>query len=691
MIRDRKSQKKPPIPNPVANGKKPPKVAEDSLVPKSQNRPDFPDAGVADTPLTFSRPDWTEFRDPARISNKAGVKWELLPKLVIKELVDNALDASGNAEIELLPMIPGEECRFAVSDDGEGICGSDAEIAARFSINRPLASSKTLRLPTRGMLGNGLRVVAGVVLVSSGELKVSTRGRTLTLGPIAEDGSTKVLNVEPWKGTGTRVEVAIRGDLARHADPNEGLFEWGDAAISLAEGSRYKGKSSPWWYDPTTFWELFRAAGKAPVERVIEQLEGCTSRERAATVAGAFRGRECSILTQDEAAELLDAARGESKVVVPGRLGKVGKRDDFFGYTCIPGTFERGGVSIPFVVEVWANKADAPEVTLCLNRTPVAAQTSLQRQDGNDYSIFGGGLRHRFEVGQKGCGEYRLIVNVTTPWVPFTSSGKDPDLTPMRVEVLEACQKAVRVAKRTAPKVVVGKQSQKAIIRGNIEAARTKLSGGGRCIFSLRQMFYFIRPLLLPALGCEPNYNTFGRIVGEYEDERGDIDGLYRDDRGVLIHPHTGESIQLGTRSIADYQRPPWEFRSILYSEKEGFFPLLLQAKWPERHDCALLTSKGFATRAVREALKRIKATGEPIKFFCMHDADGPGTKIFEALQRVLEPHGIEVVNIGLDRAEGEAMGLEVEPVVRKNKKKVQLEITCHAKIKTGCKRTVSS
>src|SRR3712207_9128722 len=44
---------------------------------------------------------------------------------------------------------------------GDGIPGDDAEIAALFSINRPLTSSKYLRRPTRGALGNGLRVVAG--------------------------------------------------------------------------------------------------------------------------------------------------------------------------------------------------------------------------------------------------------------------------------------------------------------------------------------------------------------------------------------------------------------------------------------------------------------------------------------------------------------------------------------------------
>ena len=68
-----------------------------------------------------------------------------------------------------------------VEDGGDGLPGTDAEIAGLFSVARPLSSSKLLRLPTRGALGNGLRVVAGAVLASGGTLTVKTRGRALRL------------------------------------------------------------------------------------------------------------------------------------------------------------------------------------------------------------------------------------------------------------------------------------------------------------------------------------------------------------------------------------------------------------------------------------------------------------------------------------------------------------------------------
>jgi len=620
-------------------------------------------------PLELTREDWTEFRDPSRISAKAGVRWELLPRVVVKELVDNALDNFGSSEFGLLTISPAE-VSFFVEDLGDGIPGSDEEIATRFSMRRPLTSSKTLRKPTRGMLGNGLRVVAGVVFVSKGELKVSTRGRSLTLAP-QFDGSTKIVSVEPWNEVGTRIEITLRGDLARHAAPDDGLFDWGEIAVELAStpsGELYKGKSSPWWYGPAEFLELLHSAGTLPVESLIKEMEGCSGYKKLREVVGSLLGKTCKTVAASESEGLLERARNNSKEVIPTRIGCVGRLDYYSGYAVERNVLKRGGASVPCTVEVWATRSEEPEVEVCVNRTPIVSEVHIRRDEGSNYALFCGGIGHSFKAGQKRGGEFSLLINVITPFIPLTSSGKEPDLTPMRSLILTACEKAISRAKRASPKESSG-GTQKAIILQHLEPAVERLSGRGTCYFSLRQLFYALRPLLIKAIGREPGYGTFSRIIGKYEDQEGDIEWLYRDDRGTLYHPHTGERFNLGTRSVASYKRPEWGFNKILYSEKEGFFPILQQAEWPERFDCALLTSKGFATRAAREVLRLIQGADEPITFFCIHDADGPGTVIFEKLAEALEGDGISVVNLGLDPAEGREMRLQDEPVERKKKK----------------------
>jgi CubicO group peptidase (beta-lactamase class C family) len=105
--------------------------------------------------LKFEREDWTCFRTVEGLQQKAGVAADKLRRLALKELTDNGLDEGADVRIGDLP-----DGGYFVEDDGRGIDGTPEDIARLFSIARPMVSTKLLRLPTRGALGNGLRVVA---------------------------------------------------------------------------------------------------------------------------------------------------------------------------------------------------------------------------------------------------------------------------------------------------------------------------------------------------------------------------------------------------------------------------------------------------------------------------------------------------------------------------------------------------
>lgn len=103
-------------------------------------------------PIYYETADWQLFIDKQRLPQKAGCEPNQLDRVLLKELVDNALDTgAGNVTLD------GDTARCIVTDDGPGIDADD--VTRLFAVNRPLISSKLKRLPTRGMLGNGLRVV----------------------------------------------------------------------------------------------------------------------------------------------------------------------------------------------------------------------------------------------------------------------------------------------------------------------------------------------------------------------------------------------------------------------------------------------------------------------------------------------------------------------------------------------------
>jgi hypothetical protein len=192
------------------------------------------------------------------------------------------------------------------------------------------------------------------------------------------------------------------------------------------------------------------------------------------------------------------------------------------------------------------------------------------------------------------------------------------------------------------------------------------VSGDGEYRFNERQIFYQLRPIVLEETGQELQIGNFKAIITDYESEFGEIEGMYREPRGSIYHPHRDEMITLGTLMVEAYERPAWTFNKLVYIEKEGFSEALKAAGGPERHDCALMSSKGFSTRAARDLVDKLAEHDEPVTIFCAHDADAYGTMIYQTFQSATKARGarkITIVNIGLEPWEAVAAGLEVEDV----------------------------
>jgi hypothetical protein len=200
----------------------------------------------------------------------------------------------------------------------------------------------------------------------------------------------------------------------------------------------------------------------------------------------------------------------------------------------------------------------------------------------------------------------------------------------------------------------------------NLDDAVAKASGDGEFRFNERQLFYQLRPIVLEETGQELKIGNFKSIITAYEDEYGEIEGMYREPRGSLYHPHREDDIPLGTLTVEQYERPIWTFNKLLYVEKEGFSEALKDDGWPERHDCALMSSKGFTTRAARDLVDKLAEHDEPVTIFCVHDADAFGTMIYQTFQEATKARGarkIKIVNLGLEPWEAIEAGLEVEDV----------------------------
>ena len=662
----------------------------------------------------FTRHDWSIY--VSNLPQRAGVPLSDIRALVLKELVDNALDEVDRiGRPGAVALTQEGEHIYTVTDQGRGFDDSPEELAHRFSIAKGMVSSKQWRKPTRGCVGNGLRVIVGAVVSGGGRIIVKTRNREVTLRPRL-DGTTAVDSVIPidWP-TGASITI----EIDRRYPGSDDSLEWARRAIALAQqsGPAFNRKPLPAWYDVDHLaLNMLAAIGPSgTLAWFVSQLDRCTSREIGQEVTGRFgKGRLCRDVSKEEAAQLLRLLQWRTtSPFKPRQLGLMGA-DAWVheqltdGYVYEEGSFVTGRsephATIPFLVEAWAATCQTPDSRddddvypvdvvssgFTINRSPAIVDSFSSRNGRSRLANLRLGSEFiRLDIPQ---GAFDFAVNITTPFIPILGDNKTPYLEAFREQIKRAVERAITRAARNNPPVLVASRKdngeaneeedeekperifqRSAILQVLPEAIER--SGDGGYEFSQRSLYYRVRILIKAIITAEPNYNYFCSVLTGYENDNGEIEKLIRDTRGVYVEPHGGELTQMGTVTVAAYSRPPWSYSNILFLEKEDLVSALRQSGFLDRWDCFALSSKGFSSRAARDLIDKIGTSGkeEPTKFFCVHDADASGSLISQTLTRATKARGarlVEVIDLGLFPWAALSVGLLRERAERKSSKR---------------------
>jgi len=618
--------------------------------------------------VEFVREDWTLFLHPDRLQQKAGCSRDHMRAMVLKELVDNALDAGPVAT-----LARSDADTWVVTDDGAGL---DRDRVLRFfAVKRPLTSTKLLRRPTRGAIGNGLRVVTGGAIASGGKLTVESRGGRYVLDVDRATGATVVVEVGGSEVvTGTRVTVAFGPALPRGRGDG-----WMARIASRCHGPTASPMlSHPAWYTQHAFAEMVQAAEPGTTAADIAALMGVEPDADEAVrppVEADFHG--------------LRYRAGPQPVLLP--LGA----DRFPG--CYAKEIEEpaedtlGGT--PVLVEAWAQAERRPRsrgrgtVTVLVNRSPVA--TSVRLVPGGDHLVaFGCNLTHCIER-VPADGAYEVVLAVTSPTVPITTEGKEPDLRPLWDAIVPVLAKAMRAAhKATRPSLRRG--GIKSAAHEVMEEAYLKASADGTLPANARQIYYAARPLMQELLGAgaeiKDQYFTQYLLPDFMAAEPGLTEdwGVVYDARGHLLEPHTGTTVPVGTAQAREYlmqrrHRPSDlvaveealhptlgaenRYSTLLYIEKEGFGPLLRKARIAERFDCAVMSTKGMSVTAARLIVDR--CAQQRVRILVAHDFDRAGAAIAHTLGNDTRRYSFEadpdVVDLGLSLFDASRLGLQDE------------------------------
>jgi Histidine kinase-, DNA gyrase B-, and HSP90-like ATPase len=699
---------------------------------------------------TFSVSRAADFLEARALVSQTGQPEDRFGNVVIKELLDNALDACETAaappEITVTIEVDGDARRVTVADNGNGI---PPEVVARILDYSTLTSDKALyRSPCRGAQGNALKTIVGIrnALGIAEAVVIEARGiRHLIMVGLDAAGNADVVHVteDSPRIEGTLVSVPLPADMeldaarwvrgyalvnphasftvTEHAHGDDG----DDPEIykaTVGGGWRKPVPSDPtsaWWYDDAAFAKLAASLAAIgddrPVGAFVAEFKGLSATGKRKQITAAVPGvKRISDLARDPGAASallreMKAASTEPKVSILGQVPEahyVGLLDELYGVE--RHWYQHGGLvhdGIAWHIEVIVAETAAPGDTFYACNYAVSfgdplADATLRTAEVYTYGA--GSFLSRCDAIPESANDYlrAAIVHVTCAAPVFTDKGKVKLVVPAEVadvfaRVLwqagkdlhredRAADRAARVRLRAA------EQARKAAARPRMtmkeavfdvipEAVRQQ-RGGTDLPFSAHSLFYKIRPLFLQLLPGETLTASYCEqtLIPEYEREHGQIEGMYREPRGEMHHPHdpAGErTVPLGTREVRAYVPPEWTFDKILVIEKAGLWPVLEAARLADRYDMAVITSEGFAAEACRTLLADLG--GRDVTVFVLHDADHPGYNIARTIGAAtarMPGHHVDVVDLGLTVDDAVVMGMESETYYRKNALPARLE-----------------
>jgi hypothetical protein len=226
-------------------------------------------------------------------------------------------------------------------------------------------------------------------------------------------------------------------------------------------------------------------------------------------------------------------------------------------------------------------------------------------------------------------------------------------------------------------------------------------SGGGRYTVPRRTLFYACREEFKNRTGRPMLWTYFSsKLLVQYMNRHPDTANwkVTADPRGTLTIPNCGhdERIPCGTIQIDNHLRKEFRkedpfdidaeldterpsvahgqrYQAVLYIEKEGFEPLLEEARIGERFDLAIISCKGHSVVAARKYADHVCRMNGGVPLFIWHDMDKSGFEIALRLTSVSDwaeeydlvryrfQNEINVTDLGLRLVDAQRYGLASE------------------------------
>ncbi len=680
-----------------------------------------------------------EYFDAKELQAQTGQPASKFGEVVLKELIDNALDAcesTGINPVIYIGMASTENrLRICVSDNGNGI--NEAVIKNILNFNTRTSDKAAYKAPTRGAQGNAFKTIIGIphalggglVTIESLGLRHTIKAKATPAGTI--DLDHKITPIDATTGTVVYVDMPLckvrpywyaraTAIFNPHAIVKIRVFddiqftmltfddELKKSAVfynRLSECQKIKPNepTSAHWYDRSDFNKLVYlqcAQNDIELGKFVRQFRGLSSTGKAKAITGKLKG---CLLVSDiyknpiAIASMLLDMQDESKPVQPKALGAIGENNllsrldvDRHWYRQVLGMIN----NVPYVFEILIAESEGAKGFYFGVNHSVTFGDFLRQCKIKAGELNGTGIEGALSLIVD-TDEHLVIAHLIGIGLPFLDRGKSNLSLPP--EMIESISNAVWGAAKCLYKKNKARErdqakwfreydaSQKensnsiiACVFQVLPAAIQAATDNGRLPANVRALYYKVRDAIQAYTPKELDYGYFSQnVLIRYwqENERNPL--IYNDPRGVLYAPHSESIIQLGTFEVDQYSFPAHEYNKILYIEKKGLWHTVKAANLHKKYDMAVIAGEGYSSEAIRILLDKAQ-TGQNYTIFVLHDADPDGYNILRTIQdstKRMPGHNIEVIDLGLRVQDAIDLKINSETFTRKKELAQDLEL----------------
>lgn len=645
---------------------------------------------------------WDAFFAKTGLESIIGIREEYWPIVVIKELIDNALDAI-EACNEKQIIIEAKKDTFGVFDCGNGIT-VDA-LKKIYDFNNYFSENRFFQAPSRGQQGVGLKSIIGMSVIEGFQI-IWHMNEGKFIVDINNKFDEMEINIEKI-GQTDKIGVEIKG-YERMINFYNIIENWGEKYHSVnpdvhfiikwrekkriysatATSNEKNHVTHPVFYSDVEQYErLIKAYATEYTEITYSQFVKKIFGTALSNVVPKIKKKIGDINWDDEDRNIirqnLDAMKNkQTKKGFTILKNNCAFSDDIHNMLLV----NDSNTGVPTIVEVKIEKNNVltknKKVVNCIcfiNNSITYCNGDSIIFDEKNYKV--GNKKEKTASNLKqllmNYNEYNFTFHFISSQFIFMDQGK------MRININGFIDELVsyikkRISKEKNREIKTKKTpSKRDIMRSKMDEAFKVISSEGKYNVTVRQLYYKVRELA-SVEEKELSYLEFSQIIAtEWINTHPKEKNLvYFSDRGV-IYMGDNERHGIGTNTMLRIQNQQknaknivevsheilseklkfdfnlkYQYSSILYIEKTGFDGMFLSEKIGEKYNMIILSGQGYATRSAKEILKICQDQG--LKIYCMHDLDVAGVGICKSLSMENEKFQgkLNVIDLGITPAD---------------------------------------